>query len=74
MNLTIWDRKKNKPVDVNDIKDEDWVQNSNALSMDLESFAVTEDGQILLIDSCGNYERLDGNRFYAVAGFLSIGD
>lgn len=74
MNLTIWDKLKGKPVDVDDLKDEDWVQNSNVLPMDLENFAVTEDGQVLLIDTCGNYTMLDGNRFYAMAGFMLIGD
>lgn len=49
---SVWDENTGKQADLNALRKEDWVKQH--LGTKLE-WAITIDGEILLVDSCGNW-------------------
>ena len=49
---------------------EEWAQ--NLIPCDMEGFYINEDGNLLLMDECGNYVCCPHNRFKVVVEFPCI--
>ena len=59
------DRKTGKYPDLEQIAlNEDWAK--RLIYCDMEGFAMLEDGNLILLDECGNYEYCPPDRFEAV--------
>ena len=62
----VFDKKKNKEVDCYKIAlKEDWAK--CLCYCDMEGFAITQDGMLILLDECGRYTYCPDNRFKVVA-------
>ena len=62
----VFDKKKNKEADCYKIAlKEDWAKCLCYCNM--EGFAITQDGMLILLDECGRYTYCPDNRFKVVA-------
>lgn len=62
----VFDKKKNKEADCYKIAlKEDWAK--CLCYCDMEGFAITQDGILILLDECGRYTYCPYNRFKVVA-------
>lgn len=62
----VFDKKKNKEADCYKIAlKEDWAK--CLCYCDMEGFAITQDGRLILLDECGRYTYCPDNRFKVVA-------
>ena len=62
MLFDVVDKKTGKYPDLYKIaKNEDWA--SNLIYCDMEGFALSEDGRLLLLDECGNVANCPVDRF-----------
>ena len=62
----VFDKKKNKEADCYKIAlKEDWAK--CLCYCDMEGFAITQDGMLILLDECGKYTYCPDNRFEVVA-------
>ena len=62
----VFDKKKNKEADCYKIAlKEDWAK--CLCYCDMEGFAITQDGMLILLDECGRYTYCPDNRFKVVA-------
>ena len=62
----VFDKKKNKEADCYKIAlKEDWAK--CLCYCDMEGFAITQDGMLILLDECGRYAYCPDNRFKVVA-------
>lgn len=65
MRFTVIDSKTGKEADVEKIVlKEDWAK--SLIYCDMEGFAITEEGNLILLDECGNYVFCDEERFKVV--------
>ena len=56
------DRNTNKEADTYEIaRNEEWAK--NLIYCDIEGFCISEDGQLILLDECGNYAFCPEGRF-----------
>lgn len=61
----VFDKKKNKEADFYKIAlKEDWAK--CLCYCDMEGFAITQDGMLILLDECGRYTYCPDNRFKVV--------
>ena len=61
----VFDKKKNKEADCYKIAlKEDWAK--CLCYCDMEGFAITQDGMLILLDECGRYTFCPDNRFKVV--------
>ena len=71
MNFEIIDIKTNAYPNVEKIiLEEEWAK--NLIYCDIEGFALTEDGNLVLMDECGNFVYCPNNRFYITIRFNNI--
>lgn len=64
--FTVMDKEKGKEADTSAIAaKEEWAK--GLCYCDMEGFAVTEDGRLVLLDECGRYEFCPGDRFEVVS-------
>lgn len=69
MRFTVIDNKTGKEADVEKIAlEEKWA--NSLIYCDMEGFAITENGYLVLLDECGHYEFCDSKRFKVI---LEIG-
>lgn len=62
MKFTVIDKKTNKEADTYTIAlKEDWAK--SLIYCDIEGFAITEDGTLVLMDECGNVAYCPDDRF-----------
>ena len=62
----VFDKKRNKEADCYKIAlKEDWAK--CLCYCDMEGFAITQDGMLILLDECGRYTYCPDNRFKVVA-------
>ena len=62
MKFIVIDNKTGKEADVEKIAlKEDWAK--SLIYCDMEGFAITEEGDLILLDECGHYEFCDSKRF-----------
>ena len=62
----VFDKKKNKEADCYKIAlKEDWAK--CLCYCDMDGFAITQDGMLILLDECGEYAYCPDNRFKVVA-------
>ena len=61
MTFKIIDNKTGKEPNFENICHENWTE--HLLKNDIDQFAVTEDGKIILIDDCGNMVYCPKDRF-----------
>ena len=62
----VFDKKKNKEADCYKIAlKEDWAK--CLCYCDMDGFAITQDGMLILLDECGRYTYCPDNRFKVVA-------
>lgn len=60
--FTVRDKKTGKYPDLSKIaREEKWA--NRLIYCDMEGFAIGEDGNLYLLDECGNYESVPGGRF-----------
>lgn len=65
MRFTVIDKKNGKEADTYTIAlKEDWAK--GLIYCDIEGFAITEDGTLVLMDECGNVAYCPDNRFEIV--------
>lgn len=65
MKFKVIDKNTNKEADVERIAiSEDWAK--NLCHCDIEGFAITEDGLLMLIDECGNSAYCPNDRFAVI--------
>lgn len=63
--FTVIDNKTGKEADPNKIaNDEEWAD--SLIYCDLEGFALLENGSLVLLDECGNFEYCPDGRFTVV--------
>lgn len=62
MNFRVIDNKTGREPDIGDIAlNEKWA--FDLVYCDMEGFAITENGDLILLDECGNYEFCPQDRF-----------
>lgn len=62
ISFTVIDPKTGKHPDLEHIaRAEEWAQ--NLIPCDMEGFCINEDGNLLLMDECGNYAYCPEDRF-----------
>ena len=62
MKFKVIDKKTGKEADVEEIAlHEDWAK--DLIYCDIEGFAITEDGELILADECGKYAYCPDGRF-----------
>ena len=62
MRFKVFDNLTNEEADPEEIAGhEDWAK--NLMWMDMEGFAILEDGTLLLMDECGKFEYCPEDRF-----------
>lgn len=66
ISFEVYDSATGQLTDLDALQDEDWIRDSDLMSMDLSGFAFTEDGGLILTDDCGNFISVDTNRFYPI--------
>lgn len=55
MKFNVIDTKTGKPVNFDDLLKEDWLKNSRGVfSIDFDDYYISSEGQIVLLDDCGN--------------------
>ena len=65
MKFKVFDDKTGKEADTYEIAlHEEWAR--NLVYCDMEGFAITEDGDLILTDECGNFVYCDTERFKVV--------
>ena len=64
MTFKIIDNKTGKEPNFENICHENWAK--HLLKNDIDQFAVTEDGHLILMDDCGNFAYCPDGRFTAV--------
>ena len=65
MEFRVIDMKTGKEADPYEIAlREEWAQ--GLVYCDMDGFAILQDGTLLLVDECGNFEYCDGERFKVV--------
>jgi len=63
MKFEVIDTKTNKPVNFDDLLKEDWLKNANGVFYcDFDDYYINSDGQIILLDDCGNAAYPPGDR------------
>lgn len=66
--LDVIDPKTGEYPDLEHIaRTEEWAQNLSPLDMNM--FCIDEDGNLLLMDECGNYSHCPADRFEATFNF-----
>lgn len=67
MTFEVIDNKTGKEPDLEDIVlNEEWAYSSNLIHCDMEGFAITNNGDLIMLDECGNYEFCPQGRFTVV--------
>ena len=65
MKFTVIDNKTGKYPDLEEIAlNEEWAK--GLIYCDMEGFALLEDGILILVDECGNFEYCPSDRFTVV--------
>lgn len=65
MKFRVIDNQTGKEADPNEIaNEEEWAD--SLVYCDIEGFAILEDGNLILLDECGNYEYCPEGRFTVV--------
>ena len=64
MKFHVIDNKTGKEADPCKIAREEWVR--NLIRLDIDGFALLENGSLVLLDECGNYEYCPSDRFTVV--------
>ena len=64
MTFTVIDNKTGKKPNFENICHEKWTR--HLLKDDIDQFAVTEDGHLILMDDCGNFAYCPDGRFTAI--------
>ena len=64
--FVVLDKQTGKEADMGKITKEDWA--SNLMRHDIESFAVMENGNLALLDECGNWAYCPSDRFEIIFG------
>lgn len=65
MRFKVIDKKTGKEADVEEIAlHEDWAK--GLVYCDIEGFAITEDGELILADECGKFAYCPNDRFEVV--------
>lgn len=65
MKFKVIDKKTNKEADMRKIAlKEEWAK--NLCYCDMESFAIQQDGTLILMDECGKFEYCPENRFEVI--------
>lgn len=65
MRFKVIDKKTGKEADVEEIAlHEDWAK--GLVYCDIEGFAITEDGELILADECGKFAYCPDDRFEVV--------
>ena len=68
MTFNVIDPKTGEYPDLEHIaRTEEWAQ--NLIPCDMEGFCINEDGNLLLMDECGNYAYCPEDRFQVIFGF-----
>lgn len=68
ISFTVIDPKTGKYPDLEHVaRAEEWAQ--NLIPCDMEGFCINEDGNLLLMDECGNYAYCPQGRFQVDFGF-----
>ena len=62
MKFKVWDTKNKKYVE-DELQDLALKGFKNLVYCDMEGCAIEEDGTLIILDECGNYEYLDSDRF-----------
>ena len=63
--FTVIDSKTGKEADIEEIAlHEEWAK--SLVYCDMEGWALQDDGQLVLMDECGNYEYADRERFKVI--------
>ena len=64
MTFTVIDNKTGKEPDIKEIIKEPWTK--ELLSYDIDQFALTEDGKLMLLDDCGGRAYCPEDRFAVI--------
>lgn len=48
------------------VLNEEWAYSSNLIHCDMEGFAITDSGDLIMLDECGNYEFCPQGRFTVI--------
>ncbi len=65
MNFKVIDNKTGKEPDLEDIAlNEEWAY--RLIHCDMQGFAITDEGDLLMIDECGQYEECPEGRFTVI--------
>ncbi len=65
MKFKVYDNKTGKEANVYEIAlHEEWAR--SLVYCDMEGFAITEDGDLVLMDECGNVVYCDADRFEVI--------
>ena len=71
--FTVIDTKTGKEADPYEIAlHEDWAK--GLCYCDMEGFALTEDGELLLMDECGHFRYCDTDRFKIIISRMREGE
>ena len=67
MTFKVIDNKTGGEPNLEDIVlNEEWAYSSNLIHCDMEGFAITDSGDLIMLDECGNYEFCPQGRFTLV--------
>lgn len=67
MTFKVIDNKTGGEPNLEDIVlNEEWAYSSNLIHCDMEGFAITDSGDLIMLDECGNYEFCPQGRFRAI--------
>lgn len=67
MTFKVIDNKTDGEPNLEDIVlNEEWAYSSNLIHCDMEGFAITDSGDLIMLDECGNYEFCPQGRFTVV--------
>lgn len=65
MTFEVIDNKTGKEADLEDIAfNEEWAR--SLMHCDMQGFAITDEGDLIMLDECGNYEFCPQGRFTVV--------
>ena len=64
MKFKIIDNKTGNEADPHEIGNEEWTD--SLCYCDIEGFAILENGSLILLDECGNYEYCPDGRFTVI--------
>lgn len=71
MTMEIIDKSTGMPV--SDDLTEQFAKEYGLMEMDIDQFAITQDGHIVLLDECGQYRYVDEERYGLRADVLMTG-